>query len=117
MAVHLSVTDDQGQPVNGLNQSAFSLTVLEHPPIGDGSPLFLEIAGIYGGTEQARPGFYKVTIQPAAGMNWDRGFIALGLAVKRMVIQAIGSGGLKSTTPRTEYGQTVIALKMVEPAG
>jgi hypothetical protein len=77
--------------------------------------LKIEIVGIIGGGANDKPGFYVVTIKPSVAMAWDRGFIALGIAVKRMVIQYSGSGPVKDSPARTDYGQTVIALEMVEP--
>ena len=111
----VSVTNEEGKPVDELSKQAFTLTILQTLAIGgEAGNIYIpiEISGVdqFGlAPGGLAPGFYHVGIKPTAPWSWGAGRIVLGLAVKRK--RQIGGGGAGSKKGwRTDTGQTVVAI-------
>jgi hypothetical protein len=108
----VSVTDDGGQPVNGLSEKQFTLTVLQTGFLGgEAGDIYLPIE-IVSVNQFLITGFYHVSIKPSAPFAWGTGRIIVGLAVSRAHPSGLG-GSLPSLF--FDRGQTVVAFE-VEPA-
>lgn len=98
----VSVTDEEGKPIDGLSKQAFRLTVLQTLPIGgEAGNIYIpiEISGVdqFGlAPGGLGPGFYHVGIKPTAPWSWGAGRIVLGLAVERTRVAGEGPGPAKA---------------------
>jgi hypothetical protein len=104
VVVSISVTDDAGNPVEGLSENQVKVQILFGPIIGgewgeSWGPVELAQVG------DALNGFYNVGVKPGLALAWGAGHYVVGLIVEKKTLR----GGIGAPVV-TDRGQTVAAF-------
>ena len=110
LTVSLSVSDDAGNPVDGLKDSEFSITRLQMPMVGQG----LQMDAVIADTVHLTGGFYSVQMAPfAPNPVWEPGRYVVGLTVKDKKVDSSprrpGSPPIQAPEFTTDNGQALVA--------
>jgi hypothetical protein len=103
----VTVTDDDGKPVDGLKAANFKLIVIRAPTIGG------EWGDSHGPIEIAsanpfQSGYYVVGVKSGLALAWGAGHYVVGLTVERKYL--VGGGGGVVGRPATDNGQTIVSF-------